>query len=338
MQKVFSRQDASKHTEQFSYKKDIISVLAKNIGPEFLKYRERFERAVNFMEEPVFPIHIDFETIFGCNLSCVMCTHAHRNRFPSRKRLMDISLFKKIIDEGVARGLASIGLDQEGEPLLVENLVEYIRYAKDKGILDIMINSNALALDKDKTEALLHSGLTRIHFSLDAVNKETYDKIRIGSDFNKVVENILYFCKRKKELNKELPITRVSFVKMSHNENEMDEFVKFWTPHVDAIAMQEYNNPFPDDVALGALYADKKIKNADFRCTQPWFRMVVLTDGTVMPCCLLGASLKMAVGNAGTDSIYDLWSSNTVKDLRRLHKDGNFSKHKICRICANNFL
>ena len=338
MKKVFSRQDASKHTEQLSYKTDIIEILAKNIGSKFLDYRERFERAVNFQEELPFPIHIDFETIFGCNLRCIMCTHARRDLFPSRQRLMEYGLFTNIIDEGAQYGLSSIGLDQEGDPLLVNNLTDFINYAERKGILDIMINTNALLLDKDKAEEFINSGLTRIHFSLDAINEDTYNKIRIGSDFKKAVGNILYFCKRKKELKKELPITRVSFVKMKNNEQEMEEFVSYWTPHVDAIAIQEYNNPFPDLSELKQLYAENRVKNPGFRCTQPWFRAVVLSDGTVLPCCLLGMSLKMAMGNAYNETIYNLWNSESMKQLRQLHKEKRYFRHNICKICADNFL
>jgi len=173
---------------------------------------------------------------------------------------------------------------------------------------------------------------------VDAITEGTYDKIRIGSDFKKVMENILYFCKRKKELKKELPITRVSFVKMKLNENEAEPFIKFWTEHVDAIAVQEYNNPFPDVADLRQMYADARIVNKEFHCTQPWFRMVVLTDGSVLPCCLLGMSLKMAAGNANISSIYDIWNSAQLKELRKLHKEGNYAKHPVCAVCANNFI
>jgi MoaA/NifB/PqqE/SkfB family radical SAM enzyme len=338
MGKKFSRQDSSKQTEQFSFTVNINDILIRNLGEDFRRYRERFERAAAFMEEPEYPIHIDFETIFGCNLRCVMCTHAHKDRYPQRQRLMDIGLYKRIIDEGTQFGLVSIGLDQEGEPLLVSNLLDYICYAKQKGILDIMINTNATLLDKEKTEALLHSGLTRIHFSLDAIKEETYNKIRIGSNFSTVMDNILNFCKRKKELKKELPITRVSFVKMKDNEEEMDDFIAFWTKNVDAIAIQEYNFAFPDSSELNTLYSDKKLKNTDFKCAQPWFRVVVLTDGTVLPCCLLGSSLKMALGNVYAESVYNLWNSDGVKVLRSLHREGNFHKHRVCRVCAQNFL
>ncbi len=338
MEKKFSRQDSSKQTEQFSYRVNVNDILVENLGEDFRRYRERFEAAASFADEPEYPIHIDFETIFGCNLRCVMCTHAHKDRYPQRQRWMDIDLFKRVVDEGVQHGLASIGLDQEGEPLLVNNLLDYIAYAKQKGILDIMINTNATLLDREKTEALLHSGLTRIHFSLDAITEATYDKIRIGSNFPKVMENILYFCKRKQELDKKLPITRVSFVKMKENEHEMDDFVSFWTERVDAIAIQEFNLAFPEAGELNPAPGEKRIKNPEFKCTQPWFRVVILTDGRVLPCCLLGYSLKMVVGNAYNDSIYSLWNSKVAKTLRRMHKVGKYIDHPICSVCAENFL
>lgn len=338
MERKYERQDQSKSTEQFSNTKDIIEILSRNIGPKFLEYRKKFEQAAQFQVEPDFPVHIDIETVFGCNIKCVMCTHSREEARSRRKRFMGFELFKKVIDEGQKYGLPSIGLDQEGEPLLVKNLVDYIVYAREHGVLDVMINTNAMLLDKDRTEELLHCGLTRIHFSLDAITEESYARIRKGSDFKKVMENILYFCKRKKELNLELPITRVSFVKMKHNELEFEEFERFWSEHVDAIAIQEFNNPFPDDHDLDELYAEKKIVNKNFKCTQPWFRMVVLTDGVVLPCCLLGISLKMAIGNINNSTIYELWNSSVAKSLRKIHKEGRYSSHKVCNICAQNFI
>jgi len=249
---------------------------------------------------------------------------------------MEFKLYKKIIDEGKRYGLSSIGLDQEGEPLLVRDLARYISYARDNKILDIMINTNGLLLDKDKTEEILNSGLTRIHFSLDASKETTYNKIRLGSDFKKVVKNIIYFCERKKELKKDLPVTRVSFVRMSHNEDEIGEFVDFWTPHVDAIAVQEYNSPFPA-LTSELYYSKDRVRNSDFKCTQPWFRVVVLTDGMVLPCCLLGMSLKMAIGNAYDKSIYELWNSEKMMELRALHKEGRYAENATCAVCARNF-
>lgn len=334
----FLRQDVSKQTIQFSTSKDINEYLAKRLGTEFTKYREILEAAARFEAEPEFPVHLDLETTYVCNLRCIMCTHGTPEKRPRRPALMDFELFRSVIDEGEKYGLRAIGLDQEGDPLLHPRLKEFIDYACSKGVSDIMINTNALVLDEHKTDMLLHSGLSRIHFSLDAYTKETYDKIRIGSDFDKVKNNILSFCERKRELEMELPVTRVSFVKMSINEHELEDFVSFWSQHVDFIAIQEFNNPYPNDKNLEKLMPKSREKQDDYHCTQPWFRMVVLTDGSVLPCCLIGYSRFMKVGDAHRAKLYDLWNSEKVKELRKIHKQGEFYKNSVCKLCASNFV
>ena len=54
-------------------------------------------------------------------------------------------------------------------------------------------------------------GVTQLFFSIDAASKETYDKIRKGSDWDKVMKNINYFLDLKKKKGKKLPVTRVNF-------------------------------------------------------------------------------------------------------------------------------
>lgn len=338
---IFNRQDVSKQTRTFSHRFDVNEYLTQHLGEPFREYRKLFESAVRFETELPFPIHMDFETAFICNLSCVMCTHAADapdSIKPKRPNFLDLELFKKIIDEGTQHTLRSIGLDQEGEPLINNRLAEYISYAKTKGILDIMLNSNATLLSKEKIEMLLHSGLTRIHFSIDAVTEAIYNTVRVGGNFETVVNNVLAFLKRKKDLKLPLPVTRVSFVKMKQNQHEVEDFVQFWQNKVDYIAIQEYNSPFPREEAYRHFIAETRDTNFDFHCTQPWFRMVVLSDGSIMPCCLLGYSKLLTVGNAYTDSVYDAWNLPRVKALRQIHKDGMYWKNPVCQMCASNFV
>lgn len=337
----FSRQDASKQTRTFSRKFDVNEYLGRHLGKPFRDYRRLFESAARFETELPFPVHMDFETSFRCNLRCVMCTHAANapaSERPDRPPFLDFAVFKKVVDEGVRYTLRSVGLDQEGEPLLNKRLEDFIRYARDKGIVDVMFNTNATLLSKDKTEMLLRSGLTRIHFSLDAVTEAVYKKVRIGAKFPVVMRNILHFLERKKALKKALPVTRVSFVKMKDNEHEIDDFVRFWRDKTDYIAVQELNSPFPKTGASTARIASSRDDNPEYRCTQPWFRMVVLSDGSLMPCCLLGYSRLLICGNAATESVHAVWNSPRVKALRRIHKAGQYWKNPVCAMCASNFI
>lgn len=338
---AFHRQDVSKQTRAFSTKFDVNEYLARHVGEPFREYRKLFESAVRFETELPFPIHMDFETAWVCNLECVMCTHAANAPEaikPQRPDFLDFEIYKKIIDEGVKYTLRSVGLDQEGEPLMNRRLPEFIEYARKKGIVDIMFNSNATLLTKRKTEMLLDSGLTRIHFSIDAITEGTYARVRLGGKYHQVVENILYFLERKKARGLALPVTRVSFVKMATNEHEIDEFVAFWQDKVDYIAIQEYNSPFPKEEEYRNFIGKTRDTNYDFHCTQPWFRMVILSDGSVMPCCLLGYSKLLTTANGAVDSIYEAWNAPRVKGLRQLHKAGEYWKNPVCQMCASNFV
>lgn len=317
--------------------KDIVDVLSGEIGPSFREYRELFEKASHFEFEAPYPIHVDFETAAICNLKCPMCSHGEVDQSDLRDTFLDFELFKKVIDEGVGYTLRSVGLDQEGEPLLNKNLVKFIKYAREKGIQDVMINTNALALTKERTEELLGSGLTRIHFSLDAIHKETYDKIRVGSDYDKVYANVLHFLNRKKELNQVLPLTRVSFIKMSTNEAELDEFRRYWEEKVDMIAVQEYNSPNPKSDAAAGFFSKEKHRRKEFRCTQPWFRAVVFSNGDVAFCCLIGYSQRLKFGNVRDTSLHELWNSSRGKELRKIHFEGRYAENPVCLECVANF-
>jgi sulfatase maturation enzyme AslB (radical SAM superfamily) len=183
---VFDRQDASKQTRTFSRRFDVNEYLSQRLGEPFREYRRLLEKAVQFEVELPFPIHVDFEIAFLCNLACVMCTHAADAPVhikPKRPNFMDFNVYKKVVDEGVAQTLRSVGLDQEGEAFLVKRLPDFIEYARSKGIVDVFFNTNATLMTKEKADMILNSGLTRIHFSLDAMTENTYKKVRIGGHF-----------------------------------------------------------------------------------------------------------------------------------------------------------
>ena len=55
--------------------------------------------------------------------------------------------------------------------------------------MHISLHTNALLLTEELSYQLVKSGLTTISFSLDAVREETYNKIRVGSNYKKGMKN-----------------------------------------------------------------------------------------------------------------------------------------------------
>ena len=90
----------------------------------------------------------------------------------------------------------------EGEPLLHSSLGKLIKFAKDKGILETIINTNATNLTEKKGNELINSGLDYMIYSFDGGSKKTYENLRPGrfkkNKFEKVIQNIKNFSDLKR--------------------------------------------------------------------------------------------------------------------------------------------
>ena len=121
---------------------DGLSELAK-----FDAYRKLWPEAANYSILSSFPLHLDLELSGVCNFSCTSCFQNGLIEGPLG--FMEYELFKKIIDEGVAKGLCAIKLQIRGESFLHPRIFDCIRYAKGKGVLDIQITTNGSRIKPD---------------------------------------------------------------------------------------------------------------------------------------------------------------------------------------------
>ncbi|KKL09877.1 hypothetical protein LCGC14_2561510, partial [marine sediment metagenome] len=60
---------------------------------------------------------------------------------------------------------------------------------KSRGIY-LDFSHDFVRLREPQMRNLIKWGVDRIYWSLDGVTKETYEKIRVGANFDKVVENV----------------------------------------------------------------------------------------------------------------------------------------------------
>ena len=79
---------------------------------------------------------------------------------------MKKELVIKLIDQASELGVPSMKFNWRGEPLLHPQLPDFIVYAKKKGILETIINTNATKLDETYSKKLIDSGLDLLIFLL----------------------------------------------------------------------------------------------------------------------------------------------------------------------------
>jgi MoaA/NifB/PqqE/SkfB family radical SAM enzyme len=116
----------------------------------------------------------------------------------------------------------SVDFTGGGEPLLQPRLVEWVAEAKSAGC-ETGVLTNGLLLTKKKAQELISAGLHWLCVSIDAADKETYERIREGANFDTVCENVARIDTLRKGGP---PKTMINFVMMSTNFHQLEDIVR----------------------------------------------------------------------------------------------------------------
>jgi radical SAM protein with 4Fe4S-binding SPASM domain len=308
--------------------------LTRIYGQRYLDYRNNYQAAGTFSFESPFPMYIMLEQSYRCNMRCVSCIHAYAElavKYRPRTPLMPWGLFERIVLEGEAHNCPSISTHNNDEPLLVKDLCRRISFAKRHGFMDVILTTNGTLFNEDNIKRIIEAGITRILFSLDAMSEETYNRVRPGGDYKKVIDAIYGTLSYRAKIGANLPMVRVSFVMNRFNQHEVVEFINHYNDVVDYIDIQPllvFNGYSSHLIPDGAEQVD------DFRCNAPWRVVVIRSDGDVLPCPnFYGAATVL--GNIYQTDIYNIFNSECARKFRVESKRGEYT-HKACKECASN--
>lgn len=304
----------------------------KRNSKAYRKYRQNWEEYPKQLKIPDFPMHLDIESSSNCNLRCPMCARTVRvNKGIWRKnQSIDLELFKKIIDEAAKEGVCALNLNNFGEPLINPHLAKMVKYAKSKGIIDVFFHTNAVLLTKKISRALIEAGLDRIVISIDSPYKEKFERIRIGTNYELVVQNLKGLFEVRKEMNSLSPLIRINMIKFPDlTKKEVNDMKKKFLGIVDSIGFLELYETNPDKTKKVEFPHEYKSK---FICPQLISRLSILENGDVAPCCVdIDANMKL--GNVKEKSLKEMWTGSKLNELRKIHFKGKFFEIPTCRNC-----
>ncbi len=273
------------------------------------------------------PLRIWIEPTNFCNLKCILCP---QNSDTSERGYMDLGLFTKIIDE-VKGSVYDVNLCHRGESLFHPKIMEMIEYTNRSGI-HTRLHTNATIMTEKVSRQLLETELDLISFSLDGYDKETYEKFRIGANFEVVLDNIITFLKLKKKMKRKKPYTIIQVIEPQEFSKSVEEREAFrhYFDHlaIDKVYVKRPHNwagnvPGEGEVSSSRTYSP---------CTFCWYALTILWDGTVL-ICPQDYFVKTPLGNVSSSSLTEIWNGEEIKKLRRKMINGEVRKLDPCRHC-----
>jgi MoaA/NifB/PqqE/SkfB family radical SAM enzyme len=272
-----------------------------------------------------FPSRVNVELTNHCNQRCPLCP---RLGFTRPLGFMERDLYDRVVGECAAHP-TRLWLHFLGEPLLHRQLLPMIRRAKEAGIGEVGLSTNAVTLKGALAAELLDSGLDRLECSLDAADPASYAAMRGRDHFARVTANVRAFLVRKRTLGRERPVTSIQFMRTPAVETALEDLVDAWRPYLGAhdFVMTIVPAGFAGAIDVAAPHAAARTP-----CRWLFSSLMVLQDGTVTMC---GADwdAHAPLGNVRDTTLASIWSGGEIARRREAHLAGRFADVPVCGGC-----
>lgn len=313
------------------------------------------------------PPYVEIETTTVCNKRCTICEYIYWPKDHQIKRHMTFDEFKHIVDQFPKIRWAN--LTGEGSSFLNEDYPRMLRYLweRDRTSIWLVDHLDDISIEKLQREVLPYT--KGIYVSMDAATKETYEKIKIGCDYDQVIRNLKGIIDLKRKHKTPFPHLCFRYIIIKDNVHEIPHFIDLinslarpseWGGSTSIIEFtgllyfneiqQHYVESIPRQLFNDIL--KRKGKGIDFifshaeegrnppisQCVA-WLEPYIMLPGYVLPCCAVMMSnrrpflRKYAFGNVFQNDFKNIWYGDYYKSFRNIINDNTKPVPKICAGC-----
>lgn len=261
-----------------------------------------------------------------CGLSCDFCPSATRSL-----STMEVELFKKINAE-VKAFTNDIAYHVVGDPLLVENIREYLDISHEAG-LNVHITTAGYYLKPWHVEALNHPCIKQINFSLNS-----YRGNKLPISLETYIENIAAFTLAFRELNSK------SFINYRLWNKEEDNSQVEYNLEVRKLMAEKLGVELQDTPRL----MSKVLFNFDSLFEWPSLeapyvgdkgschglsgQMAILSSGELVPCCFDYEAI-INLGSLKSETLVSILEKPRAKNMLEGFKKGQIVE-ELCKHCS----
>ncbi len=281
------------------------------------------------------PSNIQIVLFNKCNSNCIMCNQSKENYFLNKKCLSEISdKYLQCLDTLLWQG---------GELFLYNKFMDIIKQVSEYKRINQQIITNAQYLDEKIIKELVSLPNIKLIISIDGAKKETYEQIRKGSNFNKLIENIKLLNKYKEKYKSNIAMN-INFVILKENYKEISDIITFARKYKfsaitfnECILTKNYNTDFTDkereyinkqlqfaivyatksDIKITIQYANNKLSNRNNKdvliCKTPFNKLLLDTGNSFAPEC---TCLKKDIYKENSN-IEQIWNAKLMQDYRK---------------------
>jgi MoaA/NifB/PqqE/SkfB family radical SAM enzyme len=351
---------ASSYWDLLIYKLRYVG-LGNTVRVGYLDLSEHFLYQISkrFPSLSVSPRSIQIECTTKCNLKCTFCELSYWTEKPAD---LQFDIIHKMIDH--LPKLKRIDLTGIGESLMNRDFFKIVEFLKARGLY-VTFNDNFTLMTEQAALRITELQVDQIFLSLDGATKQTYEQIRVGANFDKVIANARRLIQIKHEFGERRPEVKINTVVCLNNYRELPGIVELASDI--GIGMVQFVNVITFDSTTGLdtesirrdvqnvfTEAVKRARSLGVRikielfdklpvqgCDFPWRRNFVTYDGYLHPCCYTTqtgdrkAQNGRSFGNLITRSFSEIWNGPAYPEFRRKMRQGILPS--ACEHCPKYF-
>ena len=292
------------------------------------------------------PQHLYFEITAACDSRCIHCPRHDMDR---PMRIMDVGLFRKLIDEADALGVPEICPNGYGEicTIPVDVLRDYFGYIASRARrFKVLINTNAHRLDEQRAALFIDHEVKLVNVTIEGATARTFEAIRLGLSLPRIEENIERLLRMRKARKRAYPKVRVGILAMPQTMDEIAPFLERWQGVADFVGVGGFSSRLgarwgvvrdPEVAAIGKPDAPPpgpEPAHGPSACVLPFRDLNIWSDGKAVVCCE-DWNEELVVGDLNTQSLQEVWNSSALNDVRRKHLAGLGHEVDLCSRCNN---
>jgi pyruvate-formate lyase-activating enzyme len=271
-------------------------------------------------DEREVPRLVAIETTNACNAKCAFCPNSVMAR---GREVMSEDLYRKIVDDCATFKLRAIEPFLNGEPFMDPMIVPRLQYLRERlPATKLRLYTNGFALVPKRVDELQGVGIDHLFISLNSLDPAKYQAI-MGLALERTLRNIDYLVDDSRRDR----VARRITIRMTRTDDttaqEQARFVAYCKERQVTcliVGLFSYLGDVPSRLPIPS-YPCEHVTRVD-----------ILSSGLVTLCCM-DTEGKFGWGDAGKESILDIYNGPRARAYRDMHRKGRRKQIPPCGTC-----